>query len=608
MMHRLSDLVSAVLVSNWPPHSPSPKTCSVNAAIALLLLTLAPIALAAEREDIDINIVIDQRIAMRDGVELSARIWMPEQIDEPLPTVFVFTPYVSDESQKRGTFFARNGYVYVSADVRGRGNSDGKFKPPGKHHPQDIHDAMAWLAKQPWSDGRFVMRGGSYRGMTQWQACMEKHEGLRSIVPTAATYWGSATQNGVVPQFRRAWWLGLTSGSTQNANLSGDSDYWRRKHLQYFHNHVPYSRFWEVAGVDQRIYSQRALPEFAEYRDSLYPSKADYAGIDIPTLSVTGYYDGAQLSALHYRNRALHNASDKPTARHFLLIGPWSHASTRYPTEEVFGLHVGSEAVIDLDKLHLDWYDWVLKDGDQPKLLEDKVTYYVIGPNEWRHAESLDQTSNAKQVWYLGSMDGRAHDVFHSGELKSAPPSGQKPDVIKYDPLDTSLADIWQRRPFELDQKMAHAPGGLIYHSPPLEADTEVTGFMNFKAFISLDVPDTDLRAAVYEIRSDGTSVMLGYDHIRARYRNSVGKEELVVPGEVNLYEFDSFQFFSRVLQKGSRLRLLLRPLNSPYYGKNFNSGGRLGYETATDARVATITFHHGAEYKSRLELPVMKR
>ena len=148
----------------------------------------------------------------------------------------------------------------------------------------------------------------------------------------------------------------------------------------------------------------------------------------------------------------------------------------------------------------------------------------------------------------------------------------------------------------------------MIYHSPPLEVDTEVSGFLKVKAFISLDVPDTDLSVSVNEMRPDGTSILVGQDHIRARYRNSVDKVELVTPGEVNLYEFDSFNFSSRVLKKGSRVRLLLRPLNSPYYGKNFNSGGRLGYETATDARIATITLHHDARYKSRLELPVMKR
>ena len=604
MMQQVFALVSHVLEDSGRPHW---KRDVTYVAIALLLLAFYPVAWSAEREDIDIKIILDQRIAMRDGVELSARIWMPAEIDEPLPTVFVFTPYISDESQKRGTFFARNGYVYVSIDVRGRGNSEGEFNPPGKHHSRDVHDVTAWLAKQPWSDGHVVMRGGSYRGMAQWQAMTEKHEALRSIVPTAASS-GRALTGGGVPRLWLASWLGLTSGSTQNRNLSGDSGYWRRKHMQYFHNHVPYSRFWEVAGVDQRIYSQRTLPDFAEYRNALFPSKADYASIDIPTLSITGYWDGAQLAALDYRNRAIRNSSDKSGARHFLVIGPWSHAGTRYPTEEVHGMTVGAKAIVDMERLHLDWYNWVLKDGEKPKLLKDKVTYYVIGPNEWRHVGSLDQTANATRVWHLDSVDGRAHDVFHSGELTPSLPSGHQPDVIKYDPLDTSLADIWPRIPYNVDQKLAYAPGGLIYHSPPLEVDTEVSGFLKVKAFISLDVPDTDLSVSVNEMRPDGTSILVGQDHIRARYRNSVDKVELVTPGEVNLYEFDSFNFSSRVLKKGSRVRLLLRPLNSPYYGKNFNSGGRLGYETATDARIATITLHHDARYKSRLELPVMKR
>ena len=178
--------------------------------------------------------------------------------------------------------------------------------------------------------------------------------------------------------------------------------------------------------------------------------------------------------------------------------------------------------------------------------------------------------------------------------------------MIKYDPLDTSQADLWPRIPFEVDQKLALAPGGLIYHTPPLATDTEMTGFMNFKAFISLNVPDSDLRVTVYEIRPNGTSIMLGLDHIRARYRNSPDQEELVTSGQINLYEFDSFNFLSRVLQKGSRIRLVVRPLNSPYYGKNFNSGGRLGYETAAEARVATISLYHDSDHPSRLELPVM--
>jgi predicted acyl esterase len=76
----------------------------------------------AGEKTVDVKIIPDQKIAMPDGVKLSARIRMPEEIKEPLPTIFVFTPYISDESQKRGMFFAKNGYVYTSVDVRKYGD------------------------------------------------------------------------------------------------------------------------------------------------------------------------------------------------------------------------------------------------------------------------------------------------------------------------------------------------------------------------------------------------------------------------------------------------------------------------------------------------------
>ena len=573
-------------------------------SVALPLVTCASMSRAAE---IGVKIIFDQRIEMRDGIELSARVWMPAEFDAPLPTVFVLTPYVSDESQKRGTFFAKHGYAYASVDVRGRGNSEGEFNPPGRYHAQDIHDAMAWMAEQPWSDGRFVMRGGSYRGLTQWQAIMDRHEGLRSIVPTAAYHPKLVYFVGGIPKLNSSW-FGLVSGSTRNTELAADSEYWRQKHLVYFRNHTPYSRFWEVAGINERLFSQDLAPETYEFRRLHYPSEYHYASLDIPTLSVTGYWDGAQPSTLHYREQAIRAASGSSKGQHFLVIGPWSHGGTRYPTAELRGMQLGPASVVDMEQLHLDWYDWVLKGGSRPELLKDTVAYYVVGPNEWRYVSSLDDAWNSTQTWYLSSEGGRAHDVFHSGALKRDLSGSQQPDSIRHDPLDTSQAELWPRGRFDADQKLAYAPGGLIYHSPPLGQDTEVTGFMKASFYISLDVPDTDLRVTVYEILANGSSVMLGRDHLRARFRNSDQQEELVEPGEVNLYTFDAFRFNSRLLSKGSRLRLLLRPLHSPYYGRNFNSGGRLGYETAEEARVATITLHHSPEHPSRLELPVMGR
>ena len=149
---------------------------------------------------------------------------------------------------------------------------------------------------------------------------------------------------------------------------------------------------------------------------------------------------------------------------------------------------------------------------------------------------------------------------------------------------------------------------GLVYHTEPFEAETDLAGFVEFDAWMTLDVPDTDFMVTVYEIRPDGSSVFLTGDIMRARHRNSRTAEELVTPGEVNLYRFNGFQFFARQIAKGSRLRLILNSPNSVWLQKNYNSGGRVTHESGADARTATITFHHGGEYQSRLSVPVRRR
>jgi putative CocE/NonD family hydrolase len=186
--------------------------------ILILMVTCFVLFGEAGEKAVEVKIIPDQKIAMPDGVKLSARIWMPEEMTKPLPTIFVFTPYISDESQQRGMFFAKNGYVYISVDVRGRGNSEGIFFPlEGDKHSKDIYDIVNWIAQQPWSDGQVAMRGGSYRGMVQWQAMKTRPRPLKTLVPTDAVYPGidfPIHRSIFFPYM--ACWLSLTSGVTAN--------------------------------------------------------------------------------------------------------------------------------------------------------------------------------------------------------------------------------------------------------------------------------------------------------------------------------------------------------------------------------------------------------
>jgi putative CocE/NonD family hydrolase len=222
---------------------------------------------------------------------------------------------------------------------------------------------------------------------------------------------------------------------------------------------------------------------------------------------------------------------------------------------------------------------------------------------------ALMKSINEKQTWYLSSDNGNANDVFHSGKLTRNKPGSEKPDRFEYDPLDPiSEEHVWFTWvDVGLDQTDALSGENLVYHSPRLEEDLEVSGFITFNAYLSLNVPDTDLEAALYEIKPNGTGIFLTFTLMRARCRNSISTPTLVKPGEINLYRFDTFNFFSRRLSKGSRLRLVFGPVKNPYFEKNYNSGGVVAEETAKDARKAVITLYHDKKHPSSLILPIYK-
>ena len=158
-----------------------------------------------------------------------------------------------------------------------------------------------------------------------------------------------------------------------------------------------------------------------------------------------------------------------------------------------------------------------------------------------------------------------------------------------------------------LSQRMAFAEDNLVYHSPPLQDEIRIAGYIKVRLHIELNVPDTDIQVGLFEIRPDGTSIQMAQGWIRARYRNSLSKPQLVVPGEINLYDFNILDYFVRRLERGSRLRLVVSPVNTPLAQKNYNSGGVISKESAKDACTAIVKLHHDKNHPSVLELPVKR-
>ena len=148
---------------------------------------------------------------------------------------------------------------------------------------------------------------------------------------------------------------------------------------------------------------------------------------------------------------------------------------------------------------------------------------------------------------------------------------------------------------------------GAVYHGEAMPEALEITGTPRLSVWLSMDVPDTDLEANLYEILPDGGSVFLSGATMRARYRESARQEKPVPPGKPEKYVFANFTFFSRQVAKGSRLRLLVHCINSIGSEKNYNSGGVVANETGKDARTAHVTLLHDAQHPSVLEIPVVR-
>ncbi len=547
-------------------------------------------------------------IRARDGVRLHARIWMPTELEGPASAILTLTPYTSDDGERFGTFYASHGYVYVNADVRGRGESEGEFWPL-ERDGLDGADIVGWIIGQPWSNGRVGMRGGSYRGMTQWQTLKERPGGLVTAVPTASVHpgWDYPNPSGIFLSYA-ARWLAYVDGKAAQTNLFGDNEYWNGKYREIYSANRPFAELDEVSGLSPRVFQRWiAHPGYDAFWQAMNPAPADYAALDLPLLTITGYFDGDQPGAMKYYQDHMAHGSPAGTSQHYLILGPWSHPGTRIPQPQLGGLTFGEESVLDMEAIHLAWFEWTLRDGPKPSFLQDRVAHWVMESGTWRFAPSLSQVSSGTREYYLSS-DGSVSDPFRSGVLSPTATDASGADVLVNDPLeDPGDPDATARATGSYTAGgLAFVPGPkAVYHSPPLPDSLTVSGYPKLELYVELDVPDTDLLAGLYEVRSDGTTIYLGQSELRARHRNGVDRSELVTPGVVEPYLFDRFYWTSRTLLPGSRLRLVVTPLDSPERDKNYNSGGNTIYETGRDARTATVRIHFGGAYPSRLILPV---
>jgi putative CocE/NonD family hydrolase len=403
-------------------------------------------------------------------------------------------------------------------------------------------------------------------------------------------------------------WLLTMMGHTANNNAGADQTYWKGVYEEAGKGLVPYRDLDKLAGWPNPVWQEwMRHPSRDAYWDAASTADDRYARIKLPVLSITGEYDTSETGTLEFRQKQIDALGDEQS---YLVIGPWDHPGSRVPRRTLGGLDFGETAVLDVKALHVAWYDHVMKGAALPGFLKDHVMYFVTGSNRWASAASLAAATDHVDTLWLSSPGASAGSVAARGSL-TAQAEAQPEDSYVYDPKLPGRnegfegGDMVAAKYLTDDGMMRRIDGdGLIYDTAPTANPTDLVGTPKVTLMLSMDVPDTDIRAALYEVKADGSVVFLTQDWVRARYRNSLRHEEPVKPGVTAPYRFEHFNFVARTLAAGSVLRLVVVPQGASFQGeRNRNSGKPVADETAADSRVAHVAVHLGTGLSS-VELP----
>ena len=549
------------------------------------------------------------RAEMRDGVALVADIYRPPG-EGTFPVLLQRTPYNRAGGEDGARELAGHGYIVVVQDTRGRYDSEGEFYP-FRHETDDGYDTVEWAASLPGSNGKVGMYGGSYVGATQMLAAMGAPPHLVSIFPyvTASEYYDGWTyQSGVLMQwFTSSWTTGLAQDTLRRhvSSLARPRDWafrlpvdeYRLLGLPEPEDLAPYFRDWVKHETDDAYWKRWKVSD----RYDQMSIKALHAGgwHDIFLKGSIGNYIGMQTSA----------PTNEARSSQRLLVGPWAHAATS-DEGKIGDVVFGRQAIPDLTAVARAWSDWALKGVHNEYATDPPVKLFVLGENAWRHEDSFPLARQQVTRYYLHA----AREEAAPGRLATEPPSASRPHVFEYDPARPvptiggrlCCGDDYDLRPGPFDQSPNEARDDvLVFSTPPLSSDVEVTGYVKVELFASTSAADTDFTALLVDVDPSGYARFLTDGIVRARFRNTTEKAEPIVPGRIHRYEIDLWAT-SNLFKAGHQIRLYVSSSNFPRFSRNLNTG-----EPSFGARgmvKARQRIFHDPEHPSALVLPIIPR
>jgi hypothetical protein len=595
-------------------------------AIALLLSAVSSVS--AQQPSAPRYKVITEHnvmVPMTDGTRLAIDIYRPDAPGK-VPALVERTPYDKTKSSEiqvgAHTFFAERGYVFMVQDTRGRFASEGKFYPfldDGWLQNRDGYDTVQWIARQPWSDGKVGVLGGSYTGQTAYMIAPTQPPALQALfVRESASnlldhwvYRGGAFELGFVGIWStrtfgpdivaRAFGGEAAEGAKRRldaAIASQDKDLWFlplsayptlrwAPGWQYFYD-------WLDRNQDGPYWWQQSVG-LNHYR------------FQVPVYHLGGWYDLFLKGTLENFQGLRKNAGTALSRdNQKLVIGPWIHGPTNVGKTEVGELKFPGADQVDYNAIRLKWFDHWLKGIDTGVTREPPILIYVMGANRWRTENEWPPARARFVPHYLRGGASGSGDTLYDGKLSTEPPAGAEgPASYAYDPRDpvpTLGGNTLFIASGPTDHRKADAKS-ITFTSEVLNEDLEVTGPVKAVLYAMSSAVDTDWVVRLSDVYPDGRAINIVDGVLRARYRDSMREPSLIAPDRVYRYDIDLWAT-SNVFKAGHRLRVSVTSSNFPRWDRNLNTAQ--SPETAAQPETAFNTVFFDPRRPSHILLPVI--
>jgi uncharacterized protein len=265
--------------------------------------------------------------------------------------------------------------------------------------------------------------------------------------------------------------------------------------------------------------------------------------------------------------------------------------------------------VLDNTNTTLKWFDYSLKGIKNEFASGAPVRLFIMGTNVWRDEQEFPLARTRYTKYYLHSSKG-ANGIGGDGALSVAAPGVEKQDQFTYDPQNP-VPTIGGRLccggaipPGPADQRANETrPDVLVFSTPALTEDTEVTGYVSVELYAATSAVDTDFTALLVDVDESGYARFLTDGIVRARYRESTKEASAITPGKIYKYTIDLWAT-ANVFKAGHRIRLYISSSNFPRFNRNMNTAE--DNSGASRFVRATQTIYHDRDHASVLILPVI--